>query len=328
MGYALFLLVPLRLLSPIAIGVPHGIANWLPSQIAVRWLEGAPKAPPARAKAETEHPAAETVLPLVDSSALQMHGDFRPSREPQSSVPGARAPVAITPAPIAIVPRPAIHWTLIAMAIWLVVVVLLATRFIFTQFELRRWLRRAKEIDDLRLREILQSLCQQAAIRRRVRLVESDRVASPAAWGLIRPTIIVPSGFCASLGEKQLRWMLLHELAHLKRHDLPVIFLQRIAAIANFFNPAVWIANRAANRLREYACDDFATLLGASSGVEASEAFIKTLQHAYRTQQMLQGKRNFLTLETHAAPASPECGECSTPIDRCESEPAGNQLLR
>lgn len=297
-GYALFLLVPLRLLSPIAIGVPHGMASWLPSQIAARWLNAGDKAPSALAKTEAAQPAVDTAQPLVDSASPQMHGESRPSREPQPFLPEATAPVAATTEPVAIVPPPTIHSTTIAMAVWLVVALLLVVRLVLAQGELRRWLRRAAEIDNPRLRELLRSLCQQAAIRKNVRLVESDRVAAPAAWGLFRPTIIVPPDFCASLGEKQLRWMLLHELAHLKRHDLPVMLLQRIAAILNFFNPAVWIANRAANRLREYACDDFATLVGASSGVEASEAFMQTLQNAFRTRQKLQGALGIFGLDS------------------------------
>ena len=93
---------------------------------------------------------------------------------------------------------------------------------------------------------------------RRSAIVEDDAIAAPAVWGIARPTIILPRGIAVVLTAEQLRWVLLHELAHVRRRDLIVLTLQRFAAILHFFNPAIWIANRIIHQLREYACDDLA----------------------------------------------------------------------
>ena len=121
-------------------------------------------------------------------------------------------------------------------------------------------------LDESRLAVDVRDLCRRAGVSETIRLVEDDSVAVPAVWGIARPTIILPRGIASTLTAEQLRWVLLHELAHVRRRDLIVLMLQRFAAILHFFNPAIWIANRIIDQLREYACDDLAVSLGARLG--------------------------------------------------------------
>ena len=116
-------------------------------------------------------------------------------------------------------------------------------------------------LDESTLAVDLRELCRRAGVPETIRIVEDDSVAVPAVWGIARPTIILPRGIAAILTAEQLRWVLLHELAHVRRRDLIVLALQRFAAILHFFNPAIWIANRIIDQLREYACDDLASAL-------------------------------------------------------------------
>ena len=54
---------------------------------------------------------------------------------------------------------------------------------------------------------------------RRVRVVESTRLASPIAFGLLKPTVGLPRDFRVRFNEEKRDVMLAHELAHLRRHD-------------------------------------------------------------------------------------------------------------
>ena len=117
-----------------------------------------------------------------------------------------------------------------------------------------------------------------------IRIVESDRVSSPVVWGIFRPTLILPTGIATSLSNKQLEWVLLHELVHVRRRDLAVNCFQRAAGILHFVNPSIWIANRAIDRLREYACDDMASTYGGISQVESGEAFLGVMRYAASIQ--------------------------------------------
>jgi hypothetical protein len=60
----------------------------------------------------------------------------------------------------------------------------------------------------------------------------------------------------ASLDAGQLRAVLLHELAHIKRGDLWMNLAQTILQIVYFYNPFVWIANAIIRRIREQAVDE------------------------------------------------------------------------
>jgi hypothetical protein len=125
---------------------------------------------------------------------------------------------------------------------------------------------------------------------RNIPILESPLVSSPVVGGIFRPMLILPSGFASSLSAGQLEWVLLHELAHVRRRDLAVKVFQCLATILHFVNPALWIANRMINRLREYACDDMASAFGNGSQVESGEAFLGVMRYAASIQHRAEVK--------------------------------------
>jgi beta-lactamase regulating signal transducer with metallopeptidase domain/protocatechuate 3,4-dioxygenase beta subunit len=302
-GYCLFLLVPLRLLSPVEIAVPPSVAHWTPSKLLASLFS------------RTDRIASDNSGPSAAESVFSQDQAGRDPSEPRSprladrprvarefgaAGPASRATTpAVTDLPAAA--EMTVRWPAIGMVAWFVAVLLLAVRFTWMQLGFRERLRAASPVDESRLAVDFRELCARAGVSRTVRLVESDRVMAPAVWGLLRPTIILPRGIASSLTAKQLRWVLLHELAHVRRRDLLVIVVQRFAAILNFYNPAVWIANRIANRLREYACDDFAILLSEGSGVESGEAFVQVLRNEQRAHRKLEGALGMFGLDSRAA---------------------------
>ena len=51
------------------------------------------------------------------------------------------------------------------------------------------------------------------------------------------------SGYIVSPGTEQLRTILLHELAHIKRGDLWISFGQTVLQIFYFYCPLLWLSN-------------------------------------------------------------------------------------
>src|SRR5690606_8191191 len=76
------------------------------------------------------------------------------------------------------------------------------------------------------------------------RLRETALVESPAVFGLFRPCLLLPHGFAERLEPHEIRHVLLHEAAHLKRRDLVVNWLMALAQAIHWFNPLVWLAFR------------------------------------------------------------------------------------
>jgi len=95
-------------------------------------------------------------------------------------------------------------------------------------------------------------------VSRPVQLLESSLAEMPLVLGHFRPLILVPAGFLAGLPPEQLEAILLHELAHIRRHDYLVNVLQRLAEGVLFYHPAAWWISRVIRAERENCCDDLA----------------------------------------------------------------------
>ncbi|QEM04736.1 M48 family metalloprotease [Mucilaginibacter rubeus] len=101
-------------------------------------------------------------------------------------------------------------------------------------------------------------LCEKLQLKRAVRLLESGYVKIPMVVGHLKPVILIPAGLLAGLPPEQVEAVLLHELAHIRRHDYIVNFLQTIAETVFFFNPGLlWISSLLRDE-RENCCDDIA----------------------------------------------------------------------
>lgn len=309
-GYWLFLLVPIKLLLPVDVTVPATIARWTPSALVSAWFDGA--RPPdvigvgerletrvADVRAGESIPSESRFEPPARPSPV-VAGAHRWESSNQAESPGGRVSGA---GPRDRFRPEAFRLSVAAMAMiaWLAGILLLSARLARTQRRFRARLRHTSPLHPSRLDVDLHQLCRRAGVPRVVRIVESDRIAAPSVWGIARPTIILPRGIASSLTASQLRWVLLHELAHVRRRDLLVVMLQRGAAILHFFNPAIWIANRIIHRLREYACDDLAVSLGEGSAVESGEAFLWILRHARRSHRNLDGALGIFGLDSRAS---------------------------
>ncbi len=109
-----------------------------------------------------------------------------------------------------------------------------------------RWWRRAE------------ALARRLGLRREVRLVESLVLEVPAAIGWLRPVVLIPSSALIGIQPDLLEAVLLHELAHIRRHDYLVNLLQTVVETLGFFHPAVWWVSRQIRLERENCCDDAA----------------------------------------------------------------------
>ena len=315
-GYCLFLLVPLKLLLPLQVTVPASLAYWTPSALLSSSLDEADDSPRSnkdlsRSEEQTyvlskakSGVASEPGVELSANSQPVVHdfGDANVLPEANSlrtAASTAGVPVQAMSRSVAQPPRLSV--SAIVMIIWLTGVLFLAARLIWTQRRFRMQLQGSSPVDESRFVVDLRRLCRRAGVTQRIRFVESDHITAPAVFGVVRPSIILPRGIASSLTAMQLRWVLLHELAHVRRRDLFVIVLQRCASILHFFNPVLWIANRVIHRLREYACDDLAVSLSDGSAIESGEAFTQVLRYANCSDRRLEGALGVFGLDSRAS---------------------------
>ena len=113
-------------------------------------------------------------------------------------------------------------------------------------------------------RQTIGRLSARMRVTRSVRLLVSTLVDTPTVVGWLRPVILTPAGLLAGLPSDQVEALLLHELAHIRRHDFLVNFLQGVAESVLFYHPAVWWISRQIRIEREHCCDDLAAAASGS----------------------------------------------------------------
>jgi beta-lactamase regulating signal transducer with metallopeptidase domain len=105
------------------------------------------------------------------------------------------------------------------------------------------------------------TLVQNTGIRRTVDFYISNRVSGPITLGFFKPIVLVPASFFSGLSAAQIDAILLHEIAHIRRHDYLINLFQTAIRIVLFFHPAIHYISRKIDHDREHACDDYAVAL-------------------------------------------------------------------
>ena len=110
----------------------------------------------------------------------------------------------------------------------------------------------------------LQQLQDQMGVSKAVQLLESALVQAPMTFGHVKPVILVPLGLLTALPPAQVEALLLHELAHIRRHDFLVNLLLGILETLFFYHPVIWWLGARLREAREECCDDMVVAQGTA----------------------------------------------------------------
>ena len=140
--------------------------------------------------------------------------------------------------------------------IWLTGALLLMCGIIIGNLRLWNTVRRLPFVTDHALLELFEECRQSMRIQTVVGLIVTDRVKSPILFGFVRPRVLLPSDLARELPPEHLRYILLHEFAHLKRRDILTGWILAFLQALHWFNPMVWWAFTRMRFDRELACDE------------------------------------------------------------------------
>jgi beta-lactamase regulating signal transducer with metallopeptidase domain len=142
----------------------------------------------------------------------------------------------------------------------------------------------------------LQHLADRMGIRKKIMLFESRLVNIPLVAGHFKPVILLPLGMLTQLSMDEVEAVLLHELAHIRRHDYIINLLQRVTGILLFFNPGVLWLSSLIRAERENCCDDIA-ITHTNDKLKFVEALISVKHHSLRAPSLAMnflGQKNIL----------------------------------
>ena len=142
--------------------------------------------------------------------------------------------------------------------LWFVGVLLFSLRTAGGFFLVARLRRRDSKTMSTDLLALCRKMQSRLGITRTIRYCESCHLDAPAVIGWFRPVVLLPISALTGLTELQLRAIIAHELAHIRRLDAFFNLFQVAAETLLFYHPAVWWLSKRIRAERENCCDDVA----------------------------------------------------------------------
>jgi beta-lactamase regulating signal transducer with metallopeptidase domain len=158
------------------------------------------------------------------------------------------------------------------LGLYLCLLIGLIARSIFYFIHLRRRLRSLPKGDETLQQEVA-TLAARLRLRHPPRLRIDRTAITPFVTGLWKPILVMPETLPSVIPSEVREALLIHELAHIKRGDILVRWVQNLARLLFFFWPPIWWVCRRLERYAEIACDEWAIRFSSVN----PEAYAETL---------------------------------------------------
>lgn len=229
--------------------VVPALAAWSPLRVALL--------PAAATVSEfTGAPTAGTSSTV--SATIIMNGSGAPDASANSH---ARQAISVSNGVAAQPEVPRMDMVTVLLLIWGAVAFAILASLAGAAIALRRIVLRSQPVTDEKWLAILWEVSDRFGLSEPPALLRSDATQMPFACGVLHPTIVLPSESDEWTLERR-RAVMLHELAHVTRHDLLGHTLGRVVSAFYWFHPLVWTAAKRLRSESERACDDLALACG------------------------------------------------------------------
>jgi len=135
-----------------------------------------------------------------------------------------------------------------------------------------------KKIDS-KHREILNKCMKDMNIRTEVELLYSNKIASPSLCGLFKPKILIPINLAATICDEEFKYIIMHELTHLKGKDIAINWAITLLSMIYWFNPILLYGLHKMRQDCEISCDgQVISYLGEGKNIQYGNTIIKVLE--------------------------------------------------
>jgi beta-lactamase regulating signal transducer with metallopeptidase domain len=161
-------------------------------------------------------------------------------------------------------------WRRRLLYLWAVGAGLIFLRYVIGTLMMARLAQRGRRVDEGEWLTLAQRIARELAITRPVTLLWGDKLAVPITWGILYPMILLP-GKAEEWSAERRRFVLLHELAHVRRFDALTQLVAQLTLAIFWFSPFVWLCEWRLRVEREHACDDVVLQHGTEPTTYADE---------------------------------------------------------
>ncbi|WP_206192688.1 M56 family metallopeptidase [Scrofimicrobium canadense] len=143
------------------------------------------------------------------------------------------------------------HWVALVLGIWLLGVIVSLLRMMVQHWTLKARVERAPSLPVTEaLLSLLRVECGRMNLRRLPTVLVLPGLSSPAIMGIVRPTLLMPEDVAFHS-----RFIVRHELEHLRRRDTTTRLLLGVARALQWWNPLMHLSVRNSLDAAEVACD-------------------------------------------------------------------------
>ncbi|MBZ9633663.1 M56 family metallopeptidase [Clostridium sp. FP1] len=127
--------------------------------------------------------------------------------------------------------------------------------------------------------KILQVAKLRLKVHSKISVIYEKHLKSPAVYGIIRPKILISENIINRLTPEELRFVILHEVTHIKRKDLVINVIIMLLQVIYWFNPLILYSLYQFKQDCEAACDATAlTVLSSKEVIEYGQTIINMLK--------------------------------------------------
>lgn len=290
----LWMLVALRLLVPVAMPMPVNAYSLLekPVQAVAEKVgtlfgqadTGSTAAPESTSDTSalaqaSGNTAPEATTAMGDNAAMQGSTATSSESAPSSSARNSSATAnaqADTPVKPESQELPAVPWNVL----WAAGTVICASGFVLSYLRSKNRFASSLPVTDERTLALFNEACKETGALQAVELRQSDEIHVPLTYGVLHPVVLIPKTCLHAevMDDAQARFVLAHELCHVRRHDVALKFALAAAVCLHWFNPMAWIMWVLAMRDIELACDETVVrLLGRNDPGTTRARYARTL---------------------------------------------------
>jgi len=154
--------------------------------------------------------------------------------------------------------------------LWVLGTVVVLLRLVFGTIKVGQLARDGSRVTDGAWLSLAQRTATRLGIDRPLTLLHGSRLGIPVTWGIVYPAVLLPPD-AEEWPESRRRFVLVHEMAHVKRFDALTQLAAQIAVAIFWFDPLIWLAAHRLRVEREHACDDYVLRDGTTPSLYAGE---------------------------------------------------------
>lgn len=177
--------------------------------------------------------------------------------------------------------------TNVSFGLWLMGMLATLLLFIKQATSFRKQIKACKMVTDANVLSAVRRISGELRVSKNITVVSCDFVQVPAVFGYFKPYILMPTKFITNMDRENLNAILLHELYHIKCHDILINYIWLLAKAVHWFNPLVWLAYRAYSDDVELCRDAKVTNKLQADGVYLySQSLIEAARFSRRTTKV------------------------------------------